>query len=221
MATRAPAPLPSGWLLKESVSNPFHFFYYNQFSGESTWSKPPDEVVAVHNDINENSTDSETAAKVGDKRSAGDQASKAIKPAKPLEDSSSSASSSSSSSSGPKRVRVYHILVKHLGSRNPSSWKSKKITRTKQEAINSIIEIRDTLSSVLEEGGVSELVETFKEFAKIDSDCSSYKRGGDLGYFERGKMQKEFEDASFELKVNELSNYVDSKSGIHVVLRIA
>ena len=76
MATRAPAPLPSGWLLKESVSNPFHFFYYNQFSGESTWSKPPDEVVAVHNDINENSTESETAAKVGDKRSAGDQASK-------------------------------------------------------------------------------------------------------------------------------------------------
>ena len=40
--------------------------------------------------------------------------------------------------------------------------------------------------------------------AKERSDCSSGARGGDLGKFARGKMQKAFEDASFALKVKPL-----------------
>ena len=30
---------------------------------------------------------------------------------------------------------------------------------------------------------------TFQDLAKEESDCSSAKRGGDLGFFEKGKMQ--------------------------------
>ena len=39
--------------------------------------------------------------------------------------------------------------------------------------------------------------------------------------FGRGAMQKSFEDASFALNIGELSDIVDSDSGIHVLLRIA
>lgn len=36
-----------------------------------------------------------------------------------------------------------------------------------------------------------------------------------------GQMQKAFEDASFSLQVGELSELVDSDSGIHIILRTA
>lgn len=39
----------------------------------------------------------------------------------------------------------------------------------------------------------------FKNLASQFSDCSSAKKGGDLGQFGRGQMQKAFEDASYDL----------------------
>ena len=57
--------------------------------------------------------------------------------------------------------------------------------------------------------------------AQTYSDCSSAKRGGDLGFFGRGQMQPSFENATFDLKVGEMSDIVESDSGIHVILRTA
>lgn len=51
------------------------------------------------------------------------------------------------------------------------------------------------------------------------SECRSAQNGGDLGEFGRGAMQKAFEDAAFSLKPGELSDLVDSDSGIHIILR--
>lgn len=62
---------------------------------------------------------------------------------------------------------------------------------------------------------------TFEELASKYSDCSSAKRGGDLGLFARGAMQKPFEDASFALKVGDLSKPVFTDSGVHLILRTA
>lgn len=41
----------------------------------------------------------------------------------------------------------------------------------------------------------------FKTLATQESHCSSAKRGGDLGEFGPGQMQKPFEDATYALKV--------------------
>jgi NIMA-interacting peptidyl-prolyl cis-trans isomerase 1 len=68
---------------------------------------------------------------------------------------------------------------------------------------------------------LAELRATFEELAKTESDCSSAKRGGDLGFFGRKKMQPAFEKASFGLRVGELSDVVDTSSGVHVILRLA
>lgn len=60
---------------------------------------------------------------------------------------------------------------------------------------------------------------TFAELAQKYSDCSSAKRGGDLGPFTRGTMQKPFEDASFGLKIGELSDPIHTDSGVHIIIR--
>ena len=59
----------------------------------------------------------------------------------------------------------------------------------------------------------------FEEIAAEFSDCSSAKHGGDLGLFGRGQMQKPFEDATYGLKVGELSEPVWTDSGVHIILR--
>ena len=59
----------------------------------------------------------------------------------------------------------------------------------------------------------------FEDLASQFSDCSSAKRGGDLGPFGRGQMQKPFEDATYALKVGELSEAVITDSGVHIIKR--
>lgn len=60
---------------------------------------------------------------------------------------------------------------------------------------------------------------TLAELAQKYSDCSSAKRGGDLGPFSRGQMQKPFEDVAFSLKVGEISQ-TETDSGVHIIERI-
>ncbi|GFT12688.1 peptidyl-prolyl cis-trans isomerase NIMA-interacting 1 [Trichonephila clavipes] len=110
------------------------------------------------------------------------------------------------------QVRCSHLLVKHRDSRRPSSWREENIIRTKEEALEIIEGFREQLIS-----GKS----TFEDLASKFSDCSSAKRGGDLGLFGRGAMQKPFEDASFALKVGELSKPVMTDSGVHLIIRTA
>lgn len=59
------------------------------------------------------------------------------------------------------------------------------------------------------------------DLAPTESDCSSARKRGDLGYFGRGDMQKEFEDASFALKPGEMSGIVETASGLHLIERYA
>eukprot|EP00026_Physarum_polycephalum_P015711 Phypoly_transcript_16456.p1 GENE.Phypoly_transcript_16456~~Phypoly_transcript_16456.p1 ORF type:complete len:113 (-),score=23.61 Phypoly_transcript_16456:450-788(-) len=110
------------------------------------------------------------------------------------------------------KVTASHILVKHKGSRRPSSWKEENITRSKEEAIKILTGYREQITS-----GKA----TFSDIAQRESDCSSHSQGGNLGPFGRGEMQKPFEDAAFGLKVGELSEIVDTDSGVHIILRTA
>ena len=62
--------------------------------------------------------------------------------------------------------------------------------------------------------------EKFAEIAKeLSLDTGSGKRGGELGYFGRGKMVKPFEAAAFKLAVGETSEPVKTEYGYHVIKR--
>ncbi len=51
---------------------------------------------------------------------------------------------------------------------------------------------------------------------KFSDDPTAASRGGDLGYFSKGEMVKEFENAAFEMKVGEV-RIVKSKFGWHLI----
>jgi NIMA-interacting peptidyl-prolyl cis-trans isomerase 1 len=78
-------------------------------------------------------------------------------------------------SSGDK-VRASHLLVKHQGSRRPASWKDPegRVIRktTRDEAVAKLQQFRSDIES-----GKA----TLPDLAKHNSDCSSAKRGGELG----------------------------------------
>lgn len=57
----------------------------------------------------------------------------------------------------------------------------------------------------------------FEEIAKAKSLCPSGKKGGDLGWFGRGQMVKEFEDAAFSTQPGKLSGIVKTQFGYHII----
>lgn len=124
----------------------------------------------------------------------------------------SSDSTESGNGAGEEKIRASHLLVKHRESRRPSSWKESTITRTKEEALALIKGFQEEIKS-----GKASL----SDLASRESDCSSARKGGDLGFFKKGEMQKEFETAAFALKVGEVSDVVETASGYHLIQRTA
>ncbi len=63
--------------------------------------------------------------------------------------------------------------------------------------------------------------EKFGKLAKdLSIDSGSAKRDGNLGYFTKGKMVKQFEEVAFKLQIGQVSEPVKSEFGYHVIKRL-
>ncbi|WVQ97316.1 hypothetical protein IAU59_004427 [Kwoniella sp. CBS 9459] len=180
----------SGWEVRFSNSRQIPYFYHAE-SGTSTWDAPTE--------------------------LSNDQIRQLPGASRYLPGASGGAGAGAGAGNGGKegQVRGSHILAKHAGSRRPSSWRKENITITQDEATRIIQEHINTLKAA----SPADLPKEFARIASTESDCSSARKGGDLGWFGRGQMQKPFEDATFGLEVGQLSDLIYTDSGVHVILR--
>jgi len=95
-------------------------------------------------------------------------------------------------------VQARHILIK-------SSRDEDKKVRTEKRAR------AEKLREQLIKGA------DFATIATENSDCPSKNQGGNLGSFERGRMAKEFEDAAFSQKVDEIGEIIETRFGYHII----
>lgn len=98
----------------------------------------------------------------------------------------------------PERVRVRHILIQL--SEDASKQEDAK-AKARAEAL--LAEAR---------GG-----KDFAELAKANSEGPTASKGGDLGFFSRGRMVKPFEEAAFALEKGQVGGPVRTPFGYHVI----
>eukprot|EP01006_Ploeotia_vitrea_P018086 TRINITY_DN49350_c0_g1_i1.p1 TRINITY_DN49350_c0_g1~~TRINITY_DN49350_c0_g1_i1.p1 ORF type:complete len:384 (+),score=32.54 TRINITY_DN49350_c0_g1_i1:24-1175(+) len=115
-------------------------------------------------------------------------------------------------------VRCRHILLRHVDVANPVDRHGNEVTRTKAEAKKHIEELRKEI--LLDLHGLGH-EETTRKLAKKESDCSTGKKGGDLGKIKRGTVAKALEDTAFKLEVGQLSDPFETDMGVHILLRTA
>ncbi len=78
------------------------------------------------------------------------------------------------------------------------------LVKTKDEA--------EKIEKLLAEG------ENFENLARENSICPTASEGGDLGYFKRGDMVEEFDEAAFALKKpGDISPIVETRFGFHII----
>jgi peptidyl-prolyl cis-trans isomerase C len=99
----------------------------------------------------------------------------------------------------PEMIKARHILVKV---ENTASEDEKK--KAKEKAEMYLKKIKDG--------------EDFAKLAsEVSDDTGSKAKGGDLGFFQKGRMVKPFEDAAFSLKPGEVSGVVETQFGFHIL----
>ncbi len=98
----------------------------------------------------------------------------------------------------PEQVKARHILVKAKDKTKESMDKAKA----------KMVEIASKTN-----------VDNFAKMAKKHSDDPGSKaKGGDLGFFPRGRMVPEFEKAAFSTKKGKITEPVETQYGYHIIL---
>ncbi|MCC5912654.1 MAG: peptidylprolyl isomerase [Clostridiaceae bacterium] len=82
------------------------------------------------------------------------------------------------------------------------------------KASHILVETEEEAQEILEalKGDLS-----FEEAAEKHSKCPSNSRGGDLGYFPKGQMVPEFEEALINMEIGEISAPVKTQFGQHLI----
>ena len=108
-----------------------------------------------------------------------------------------------------EEVRLMHLVIQHADS--SSQWQdTPNATRTLEEARA----LATQASQRIEEGA------EFRAIAAELSDGPNGIRGADLGWFLRGEISPNFDDAVFALDIGETTDPIETPWGLHLVQRV-
>jgi len=96
----------------------------------------------------------------------------------------------------PATVRVSNILIR------------KKENQDKNKALKRAEEVLGRLNKGAD----------FSEMAKVYSEGTRAKEGGDMGYLAKGQLRKEFDEAIFSLERGEATEIIESNVGYHIFM---
>ena len=85
----------------------------------------------------------------------------------------------------------------------PSAWASHILVNSKSEAI----QLKQKISKLKE----------FQKMARKKSICPSSQKGGDLGWFRKGMMVREFDEAVWNIPLSTTSEPIKSQFGYHLI----
>ena len=78
--------------------------------------------------------------------------------------------------------------------------------------------IQAAYDELVNEYGVKPPASEFAKVAEKNSECSSAKKGGDLGWFPRGKMVGPFQEVAFSTTPGQMSSIFKTVHGYHFLL---
>ncbi|MDF2672645.1 MAG: peptidylprolyl isomerase [Clostridiales bacterium] len=108
-------------------------------------------------------------------------------------------------------IAVKEFEIEEYYNENKNFFNEEEQVSAKHILVDSLDKAKEVIASI--NNGMD-----FGEAARKFSSCPSKEQGGSLGYFKRGMMVPEFEEAAFSLGNGELSNPVKTQFGYHVII---
>ena len=102
----------------------------------------------------------------------------------------------------PEQVKASHILIRVDANSKPEAKAEKK-------------KLAQSVHAKAKKKGAD-----FAKLAEEHGEDPTRSRGGDLGFFTRGRMVKAFEDAVWDMKEGQISDIVETNFGFHIIKKM-
>lgn len=109
------------------------------------------------------------------------------------------------------QITVTEDEIKNYFEENKDTYSVKEQVKASHILVDTEEKAKEVKAKLLAGGDFAELAK------KYSTDTTNKEEGGDLGFFSRGAMVEEFENAAFTLEIGKISDPVKTEHGYHII----